>query len=82
MTRRLRWAALALLSLAVAATAFHFWPDGGDASLRPFVLGRPAYPVVFTSRSEPASFRAAATGSSWYAPRAVPKLSITTRLAS
>lgn len=35
-------------------------PDPGDENLRQFVQARPPVPVVFTSRTEPASFQAAA----------------------
>src|SRR5262249_4168418 len=35
-------------------------PDPGDERLRAFVFARPPVPVVFTSRSEPASLDAAA----------------------
>ncbi len=49
--------------LASAATASVFWllnrHDPGDLRLRQFVHARPPVPIVFTSRSEPASLVAA-----------------------
>jgi hypothetical protein len=52
------------LGLASAAAAALYWfvlrPDPGDPRLAAFVRARPPVPVVFTSRTEPASFEAAA----------------------
>jgi hypothetical protein len=60
---RPRLTAAALLAAAAGAAAGYWFllrPDPGDPRLRAFVLGRPPVPVVFTSRTEPASFEAAA----------------------
>jgi hypothetical protein len=54
------WLALLALALVLAAIAEYSWPDPGDRRLRAFVHARPPVPIVFTSRSEPASLRAAA----------------------
>src|SRR5262249_18739774 len=55
---------LALLTAAVlavgGAAAYFFWPSGGDRRLASFVQSRPPVPIVFTSRTEPASLIAAA----------------------
>ena len=52
------------LAVASAAAAAVYWfalrPDPGDPRLGAFVRARPPVPVVFTSRTEPASFEAAA----------------------
>src|SRR5438105_5202905 len=63
---RRRWlpaAGLLVVALAAAGSA-GYWvflrPDPGDPRLAAFVRGRPPVPVVFTSRSEPASLEAAA----------------------
>src|SRR5437660_3875651 len=55
-------AAGAAVVIAAAAAGYWFFlrPDPGDPRLRAFVRGRPPVPVVFTSRTEPASFEAAA----------------------
>lgn len=63
MPKRTRtWAAV--LAVAAAGAAAVYWllprPDPGDPRLNALVRGRPPVPVVFTSRSEPASFEAAA----------------------
>jgi hypothetical protein len=64
MTRRVRiliaGGALAAAGAAVAVYWFVLRHDPGDARLSAFVHARPPVPVVFTSRSEPASFEAAA----------------------
>lgn len=50
--------------LLCAAAAAGYWlatrPDPGDRRLAAFVRGRPPVPVVFTSRTEPTAFDAAA----------------------
>jgi hypothetical protein len=59
---------LAVLAAGGAGLAWVFWPRPGDPGLRGFVYWAPPVPVVFTSRSEPASFQAAApegTGHVW-----------------
>lgn len=48
-----------LISSGVFA-GWWFWPDAGDPRLRTFVSASPSVPIVFTSRTEPASFHAAA----------------------
>lgn len=61
--RRTRLAAVGLVALAAVGTAaywFVFRPDPGDPRLNTFVHARPPVPVVFTSRTEPLSFEAAA----------------------
>src|SRR5262245_61894467 len=62
--RRFRFRLLALLTattvVVVATAAYFLWPAGGDARLRQFVHARPPVPIVFTSRTEPASLYAAA----------------------
>jgi hypothetical protein len=50
--------AVAVLTAGLAA--WYLWPDPGDPRLRAFVRARPPVPVIFTSRSDPASLRAAA----------------------
>src|SRR5437764_689131 len=63
---RRRWllAAGFLVVVLAAAGSAGYWfflrPDPGDGRLAAFVRGRPPVPVVFTSRSEPASLEAAA----------------------
>src|SRR5262245_14600303 len=59
---RLRWLALLLMPAALIAGAavYYLWPVGGDPRLREFVYSRPPVPIVFTSRTEPASLFAAA----------------------
>src|SRR5436190_5837911 len=63
---RRRWlpaAGLLVVALAAAGSA-GYWvflrPDPGDPRLAGFVRARPPVPVVFTSRTEPASLAAAA----------------------
>src|SRR5438067_7454192 len=63
---RRRWlpaAGLLAVSLAAAWSA-GYWlclrPDSGDPRLAAFVRARPPVPVVFTSRTDPAGFEAAA----------------------
>lgn len=53
---------LVLASLLAAAVGLFAWlrPAPGDPKLRAFVHARPPVPIVFTSRTEPASLRAAA----------------------
>lgn len=60
--RRARLAVAGLVVLAAGgAVAYRLArPDPGDPRLRPFVHARPPVPVVFTSRTDPASLRAAA----------------------
>src|SRR6266853_5678410 len=60
--RSLRWyiAFTAGLALLAGAIALLMRPPAGERRLRPFVYKRPPVPIVFTSRSEPASLRAAA----------------------
>src|ERR1041384_5319949 len=54
-------ALLAAPTVALAGAAAYFlWPAGGDLRLRAFVHANPPVPVVFTSRTEPASLIAAA----------------------
>lgn len=62
MPRRTRFTlAAALLATAGGAASWYFLrPDPGDPRLNAFVAARPPVPVVFTSRTEPASFEAAA----------------------
>ncbi len=62
--KRGAWAAAALL-LAWGA-AWYFRPDPGDVRLRAYVHALPPVPVVFTSRSGPASLRAAAPSGEGY----------------
>ena len=60
---RSRWIAAGLLVLTGAAAGGYFLffrPDPGDTRLNALVHAKPPVPVVFTSRSEPASFEAAA----------------------
>lgn len=52
---------VALVGLSAVLVWFFFLRDTGDPRLRPFVQSPPSYPIVFTSRTEPASFRAAST---------------------
>ncbi len=63
MGMRRRTIALALIATVLPALAFGwyyaFLRDTGDPQLAGFVKSKPAFSVVFTSRSEPASFRAA-----------------------
>lgn len=59
--RRAVYALVSVVGLAaVAALAAFLLRDRGDAALKPFARGKPAYPIVFTSRTDPASLRAAA----------------------
>jgi hypothetical protein len=61
--KRRRWWWLGggcLAGLIVAVAWWFYLPDPGDMRLRDCVYGLPPVPIVFTSRSEPASFRAAA----------------------
>ena len=68
-TLSLRLMAFVPIALIVAGLAYRAWPDGGDSALTPYVQGRPPFPVVFTSRTEPASLRAAsAIGEGFTAP--------------
>ena len=63
MTRRTRTAAVVGLLAVVGGGAvswFALRPDPGDPRLNAYVHARPPVPVVFTSRTEPASFEAAA----------------------
>src|SRR5947208_2269160 len=53
-------AGLAVLALAGAVRFWLTWADPGDPRLAAFVRARPPVPVVFTSRTEPASLAAAA----------------------
>ncbi len=57
--RRWWWLGAFAVSLAVAL-CWLCWPNPGDARLKAYVQAPPPVPIVFTSRSEPASFRAAA----------------------
>jgi hypothetical protein len=61
---RFRLRVFALLAAAVVAAggtaAYLLWPARGDPRLRAFVHANPPVPVVFTSRTEPASLIAAA----------------------
>src|SRR5947209_12589906 len=53
----------AAVAVAAAGGVLAYWltrPDPGDERLRAFVHARPPVPIVFTSRSEPASLLAAA----------------------
>src|SRR5438552_3420639 len=61
LNRRLLFQGAAAVLLAVGAgLAWWYWPpEQGDERLRAFVHNRPPVPIVFTSRSEPASFQAA-----------------------
>jgi hypothetical protein len=59
--RRRWWCGGVLAAGLLGVVAWWLWrPDPGDARLRAFVHGRPPVPIVFTSRSEPASLVAAA----------------------
>ena len=49
-----------LVILTGVAWYFFFRPDPGDPRLNAYVHSRPTVPIVFTSRSEPLSFMAAA----------------------
>ncbi|QDU20903.1 TolB-like translocation protein [Urbifossiella limnaea] len=62
MTRRTRPTLVTALAVAAGVVAYWFLlrPDPGDPRLNGFVAARPPVAVVFTSRSEPASFEAAA----------------------
>ena len=51
---------LGVLVVGGAVAAWLAWPDPGDPRLRALVRARPPVPVVFTSRTEPASLVAAA----------------------
>jgi hypothetical protein len=58
-----RAAAAGLVLLCAAVFALYWFvlrPDPGDPRLNAFVIVRPTVPVVFTSRTEPASLEAAA----------------------
>src|SRR5437763_11486470 len=59
---RMRWLGLlAAGAVALAGLAVYLlWPARGDLRLRVFVHSRPPVPIVFTSRTEPASLIAAA----------------------
>src|SRR5437588_3119670 len=64
-----RWLWLLLITgvpAGVPAIVWFYQPDPGDPALRAFVHARPPVPIVFTSRSEPASFVAAAPGGEVY----------------
>lgn len=59
--RRLWWLGGGVLAVLVVAVSWWiFLTDPGDARLGAYVFARPPVPIVFTSRTEPASFRAAA----------------------
>src|SRR5213593_3745796 len=58
--------AAAAVVLAGAAT-YLLWPAGGEARLRAFVHSRPPVPIVFTSRTDPASLVAAADAGEGFA---------------
>jgi hypothetical protein len=58
--RRFLLTAAGVLALIGALAAVVLFRPGGDKRLARFVHSRPSVPVVFTSRSEPASLRAAA----------------------
>jgi len=59
--KRRRWWWLGGLAGLLAIVVWWFMqPDPGDLRLRAFVHARPPVPIVFTSRSEPASLVAAA----------------------
>ena len=63
MTRaRIGWLAVALVVVGLGGAVAYWFAvrDPGDPRLRAFVHSRPPVPVVFTSRTEPASFDAAA----------------------
>lgn len=63
MLKRQRWWWLAggcVAGLVLAGGWWFFRPDPGDARLNAYVHGLPPVAIVFTSRSEPASLRAAA----------------------
>ncbi len=53
-------AAVALVVIAAGVWFFLLREPAGDPRLTPFVRGMPPLPVVFTSRTEPMSFRAGA----------------------
>jgi hypothetical protein len=58
-----RWGWLAAggsIGLLLAVLTWHFLRGGGDSRLQAFVHALPSVPIVFTSRTEPASLRAAA----------------------
>jgi hypothetical protein len=58
-----------VLLAAGVGIGWYLTPDPGDVRLRAFVHARPPVPVVFTSRTEPASFPAAApTGEGFTSP--------------
>lgn len=60
--QRTRWSILLGLLAAVGTAsllAYIYWPEPADPRLAAFVQARPPVPIVFTSRSEPASFVAA-----------------------
>ena len=59
--RRWVWlAAVGATGLLLAGLGWYFFTDRGDARLQAFVHALPPVPIVFTSRSEPASLQAAA----------------------
>jgi hypothetical protein len=59
--RRWWWLGGGVLAVLVVAVSWWFFlTDPGDARLGAYVFARPPVPIVFTSRTEPASFRAAA----------------------
>jgi hypothetical protein len=53
--------ALVGVGLAVFGGWYLFWDETGDPALQPFVHSNPPVPIVFTSRSNTASFRPAAS---------------------
>jgi hypothetical protein len=67
--KRRRWAWLGGLAVPLAALGlgWYFWPESGDVRLGAFVHARPPVRIVFTSRTEPASFRAAAPSGTGFA---------------
>lgn len=70
----LRVSAVALASVSVVAGLIAWVSHSrGDPALAPYVLGKPPVDVVFTSRSEPASFRAASAVGEGFAEPGVPQ---------
>ena len=60
MTRKVFWTGLVAVSAVCAVGLWFFQGDDGDARLAGYIHQRPQVPIVFTSRTEPASFQAAA----------------------